>query len=178
MRKMMVLGTVVAALAMVSHATEARDRSFGFGQFSGHAGPKLQLRDPGFKFHHGGFVGKPQSFKLRHFGHFGQRSSSATAMSCSGSTMCRSSIVSSATGTIIAGCSSGLNSRPGFRSWHDRGFAFEDRRELRVRRRSMPGSHGGGGGGLHGGAPPEALFKQVEEMGFRHVPELLRSRDP
>ena len=26
--------------------------------------------------------------------------------------------------------------------------------------------------------PPEALLKQLEEMGFRHVPELLRSRDP
>jgi hypothetical protein len=31
------------------------------------------------------------------------------------------------------------------------------------------------GGGLHSGAPPEALLKQLEEMGFRHVPELLRS---
>jgi hypothetical protein len=30
----------------------------------------------------------------------------------------------------------------------------------------------------HGGAPPEALLQQLEAMGFRHVLELLRSRDP
>jgi hypothetical protein len=73
MRKMMVLATVVAALAMVSQPTEARDRGFGFRQFSGHAVPKLHLRHPGFKFHHGGFVGKPRSFKSGHFGHFDHR---------------------------------------------------------------------------------------------------------
>jgi hypothetical protein len=39
----------------------------------------------------------------------------------------------------------------------------------------MPGSQGGQGGGPHGGAPPEALLRQLEEMGFRYVPELLRS---
>jgi hypothetical protein len=42
----------------------------------------------------------------------------------------------------------------------------------------MPGSQAGQGGGRHGGAPPEALLKQLEEMGFRHVPKVLRSRDP
>jgi hypothetical protein len=42
----------------------------------------------------------------------------------------------------------------------------------------MPGSQGGKDGGLHRGAPPEALLRELEQMGFRHVPELLRSRDP
>ena len=73
MRKMMVLATVVAALGVVSEPTEARDRGFGFRHFSGHAGPKLHLHHPSFKFHHGGFVGEPRSFKSRHFGHFGHR---------------------------------------------------------------------------------------------------------
>ena len=73
MRKMMALGTVVAVLAMVSQPTEARDRGFGFREFSGHAVPTLHLGHPGFKFHRGGFVGKPRSFKSRHFGHFGHR---------------------------------------------------------------------------------------------------------
>jgi hypothetical protein len=27
---------------------------------------------------------------------------------------------------------------------------------------------------LHGGVPPEALLRQLEQLGFRHVPELLR----
>jgi hypothetical protein len=73
MRKMMVLATVVAAFAMVSQPTEARDRGFGFRQFSGHPVPKLHLRHPGFKFRHGSFVGKPRSSKSRHFGDFGHR---------------------------------------------------------------------------------------------------------
>ena len=75
MRRMMVLAAVVAALGMVSQPTEARDRSFGFRHFSGHAMPKLHLRNQGFKFHHGGFVGKPRPFKSRHFGHFDHRGS-------------------------------------------------------------------------------------------------------
>jgi hypothetical protein len=57
MRKMLVLAAVVAALGMVSQPTEARDRGFGFRHFSGHAVSKLHLGNPGFKFHHGGFVG-------------------------------------------------------------------------------------------------------------------------
>jgi hypothetical protein len=41
----------------------------------------------------------------------------------------------------------------------------------------MPGSQGGQGGGLHPGTPPEALLEQLEQMGFRDVPVLLRARD-
>jgi hypothetical protein len=64
-----------------------------------------------------------------------------------------------------------------FRPWHDGGFAWGNRRELTGQRPSMPGSQAGQGGGQHGDAPPEALLRQLEEMGFRHVPELLRSRN-
>jgi hypothetical protein len=42
----------------------------------------------------------------------------------------------------------------------------------------MPDAHGGNDGALHRGAPPEALLRELKKMGFRHVPELLRSRDP
>jgi hypothetical protein len=78
-------------------------------------------------------------------------------------------------GSIIPVLFFGFDRPRRFRPWHDRRFVFEDLDGLQARRQSMPGSHGGGGGGLHGGAPPEALLKQLEEMGFRHVPELLRS---
>jgi hypothetical protein len=46
--------------------------------------------------------------------------------------------------------------------------------DLVLRRDVMPGSQAGKGGRRHGGAP---FLKQLEEIGFRHVPELLRSRD-
>jgi hypothetical protein len=65
-----------------------------------------------------------------------------------------------------------------FGLWHGRGFALEDRHQLPERRDSLPNSQGDQGGGLHSGGPPEALYRQLERMGFRYVPELLRSRDP
>jgi hypothetical protein len=73
MRKTMVLASVVAASGMISQPTEARDRGFGFRHFSGHALPKLHLREHGLDFHHGGVFGKPRPFMSRHFGHFGHR---------------------------------------------------------------------------------------------------------
>ena len=72
----------------------------------------------------------------------------------------------------------GFDQRRKFRPWHDRGFEYGIGVSLPGSAPSMPGSQAGQGGGRHGGAPPEALLKQLEEMGFRHVPELLRSRDP
>jgi hypothetical protein len=64
-----------------------------------------------------------------------------------------------------------------FGRWHDRGFAFEDRHGLQAHRQPMPESQRGQGGGLHDGASPEALLEQLEQMGFRYVPELLRARN-
>ena len=70
MRTVTLLVAVVAMLGMEAPPAEARDRGFGFRQFSAHPGPKLQLRHHNLKFHHGRFVGTPRAFKSRPFGHF------------------------------------------------------------------------------------------------------------
>jgi hypothetical protein len=204
MRKMMVLAAVVAALAMASQPTEARDRGFGFRHFSGHAVPKLHLRHHGVKFHHGGFVGKPRAFKSRHFGHFGHRGSAFKFGHAPrfkprhfGHFAEGGLVLKFGDGDFVLrfghvpfkhrhfshrhhhpGPFFGFDQPRGFRRWHDRSFAFQDRRGVHGHRQSMPGSQGGQGGGLRGGAPPQALLQQLEQMGFRHVPELLRSWDP
>lgn len=204
MRKVMVLATVVAALAMVSQPTEARDRGFGVRQLSGHAVPKLHLRHHGFKFHHDGFVRTPRPFKSRHFGWFDHR---ALALRFGharhfkprhfGHFRHPGLVLKFGDGDFVLrfghfphfkhrnfghrqhhhGLFFGSDQLRRFRPWHDRGFAFQDRRGLHAHRPSMPGPQGGQGGGLHGGASPEALLEQLEAMGFRQVPELLRARD-
>src|SRR5688500_18741967 len=73
MGKMMLLAAIVAALAMASQPAEARDRGFGFRHFSGHAGPKLHMRQDGLKLHHRGLFGKPRPFKSRQLEHFDHR---------------------------------------------------------------------------------------------------------
>jgi hypothetical protein len=203
MCKMVVLGAVVAALAIASQPAEAGDRGFGSRHFSGRAGPKLHLRQHGLKVHYGGVFGKHGSFKSRHFGHFGHPSfsskfghvhgssreisgTSARAVWCSSSAM---AISCSGFGHVPFKHRHfghrhhhplffGFDQPRRFKPWHDRGFAWGNRRALTGQRPSMPRSQAGQGGGRHAGAPPEALLKQLEEMGFRHVPELLRSRDP
>jgi hypothetical protein len=198
MRKVVVLAAVVAALGMASHTAEARDRGFGFRHFSGHAGPKLHLRHHGLKFHHGGVFGKHRPFKSRHFRHFGQRGFASKfghvprlkpthfghfgqggLVLKFGERRLRAQVRSCAIQQAPSSRSVlRVRSARRFRPWHDRGSAFEDRHGVHGHRQSMPGSQGGQGGGPHGGAPPEALLQQLEAMGFRHVPELLCSRDP
>ena len=203
MRKIM-LAAIVAALGMALQPAEARDRGFGSRHFSAHSAPKLHLRHHGLKFHHGGVFGRHRPFKPRHFRHFGQRGFASKFGHVPrlkprhfGHLGQGGLVLKFGDGDFVLrfghvpfehrhfshrhhhpGLFFGFDQPRRFRPWHDRGSAFEDRRELRVRHQSMPGSHGGGGGGLRGSAPPEALLKQLEEMGFRHVPELLRSRDP
>jgi hypothetical protein len=166
----------------MSQPTEARDRGVGLRHFSEHAVPKLHLRHHGFKFHHGRFLGKPRPFKSRHFGHFGQ--GSVVLKFSDGDSVLRFGYMPHFKHRHFGhrhhhpGLFFGFDQPRRFRPWHDHGSAFEDRRHLLGLRQSMPGSHGGEGGGGHGGAPPEALLKQLEQMGFRYVPELLRSRDP
>ena len=194
----------VAALAMASQPAEARDRGFGSRHFSAHSGPKLHLRDHGLKFHRGGVFGKHRLFKSRHFGHFGHRGFSSKFGHVprfkprhfhhfgqgglllkfgDGDFVLRFGHIPRFKHHHFShrhhhrGLFLGFDQPRHFRPWHHRGFAWENRRELAGQRPSMLGSQGGQGGGLHGGAPPEALLKQLEEMGFRHVPELLRSRD-
>jgi len=204
MRKIMLLAAVVAALGLVSQPTEARDRGFGSRHFSGHAGPKLHLRHHGLKFHHGRSLGNPRPFKSLHFGHFGHRGFAFKAGHVPrlkprhfGHFGQDSLVFKFRDGDFALkfgrmphfehrhfGHSHhhqdqffGFDRPRHFRPWHDRGFAFEGG-GLPRRHQRMLGSQAGQGGGLHRGAPPEALLRQLEQMGFRHVPELLRSRDP
>ena len=191
---MVVLAAVGAALAMASQPAEARDRGFGFRHFSGHAAPKLHLRHHGFKFHQGSVFGKHRPFKSRHFGHFGHRgfSSKFGHVPRFGGL-----VLKFGDGDFVLrfgrvpfkhrhfshrhhhpGLFFGFDQPRQFRPCHDRGVALGDRHEAHGHGQSMPGSRGGQGGGLHRGAPPEALFQQLEAMGFRHVPELLRDRNP
>jgi len=204
MRKMLVLAAVVAALGMVSQTVEARDRGFGFRHFSGHVGPKLHLRHQGFKFHHGGFVGKPRPFKSRHFGHFDHHGFAFKFGHTPhfkprhfGHFGQGGLVLKFGDGDVVLrfghvtfkhrhfshrhhhrGLFFGFDQPRQFGPWHGRSFAFEDRRGLHGHRPSIPGFQGGEAGGLYHGAPPEALLEQLEAMGFRHVPELLRGGHP
>jgi hypothetical protein len=182
MRKIMLLAAILAVLGMASQWAAARDHGFGFRHFSEHAVPKLYLRHHGFKFHHGRSLGKPRPFKSRHFGHFRHRG--LVLKFGNGNFVLKFGHMPQVNhhhfghGLQRRGLFFGFDQPRRFRPWHDRGSAFEDRRGVHGHRQSMPGSQGGQGGGQHGGAPPEAIIKQLEEMGFRHVPELLRSRQP
>jgi hypothetical protein len=200
MCRMVVLAAFVAALAMESEPAEARDRGFGSRHFSGHAGPKLHLRHHGLKFHHGGVFGKHRPFKSRHFGHFSHPGFSSkfghvprlkprhfghfgqggfVLKFSDDDFVLRFGHVPFRQRHFGHGhhhheLSFGFDQRH-FRPWQGRGFAWGNRGELTGQRQSMPGSQAGQGGGQHGDAPPEALLRQLEEMGFRYVPELLRS---
>ena len=203
MRKVVVLAAVVAALTMASQPAGARDRGFGSRQFSAPSGPKLHLRHHGFDFRHGRFLGKPRPFKSRHFGyfdhhgfafkfghtsrfkprHFGHLSQGGLVLKFGdGDFVLRFGHTPHFKHRHLShrhhhhGLFFGLDLPWQFRPWHDHGFAFQDRPGLHGHRESMPGSQGGQAGGLH--APPEALLEQLEQMGFRHLPELLRSGDP
>jgi hypothetical protein len=205
MCKIMLLSAIVAVLGMAWLPAEARDRGFGFRHFSGHAGPKLHLRHHGPKFHHGGFLGKPRPFKSRHFGHFDHPGFTFKFGHAPhfnprhfGHFRQRGLVLKFGDGDFVLRFGHmphfkhhhfghrhhhpdlffGFDQPRQFRPWHDRGFASGNRRQLAGQRPSMLGSQAGQGSGRHGGAPPEALLKQLEEMGFRHVPALLRSRDP
>jgi hypothetical protein len=203
MRKNVLLAAVVAASAMASQPAEARDRGFGSRHISAHSGPKLHLRHHGPQFHHGSVFGKHRPFKSRHFGHFGHRSFSSKFGHVPrfkprnfGHFGQGGLVLKFGDGDFVLGFGHvpfkhrhfghrhhhpvffGFDQPRRFKPWHDRGFAWGNRRALTGQRPSMPRSQAGQGGGRHAGAPPEALLKQLEEMGFRHVPELLRSRDP
>jgi hypothetical protein len=204
MRTIILVAAIIAALGTMSQPAEARDRGFGSRHFSAHSGPKLHLRHHGLKFHHGGVFGTHRPFKSRHFGHFDHRGFAFKFGHVPrfkprhfGHFGDGGLVLKFSDGDFVLrfghmphfkhhhfgrrhhhrGLFFGFDQPRRLRPWHDRGFAFEDRRELLGYHQSMPGPHGGGGGGLHGGAPPEALLKQLEGMGFRHVPELLRGRN-
>jgi hypothetical protein len=205
MRTIILIAAIIAALGTISQPTEARDRGFGFRHFSGHAAPKLHLRHHGFKFHHGRSLGKPRLFKSRHFGHFGHRGFAFKFGHVPGLKPRHFGhfrhpglVLKFADGNFVLRFGDvprfkhrhfghrrhhhalffGFDQPRRFRPWHDRRFVFEDLDGLQAHRQSMPGSQAGQGGGQRRGAPPEALLRQLEQMGFRHVPELLRTLNP
>jgi hypothetical protein len=163
MRNTIMLAAIVAALGSASQPAEADDRGFGsfvFRHFSGHASPRLQLRHNGLDFHHGGFFGKPLPFKPRPFGHFDHRD-------------------------FVFRFGYVPHSEPRHFGRFDRGgpvlkfgngdFMLKFGHMLHFKPEHFGDRHQGGG--LHRGAPSEALLRQLEQMGFRYVPELLRNRD-
>jgi hypothetical protein len=95
--------------------------------------PKLQLRHHGFKFHHGRFLGKPRPFKPRHLGHFGQRG--LVLKFGDGDFVLRFGHVPFKHRHFShrhyhPGLFFGFDQPRRFRPWHDRRFAWGNRREL------------------------------------------------
>jgi hypothetical protein len=191
--KIMLLTAIVAALGMVPQPSEADDGGFASRPFPGHFGPTLQLPQHGRDFHGGSFFAKPGPFEPQHFGrfdhmyfvfefghvrqfeprrfgHFGQGGL----------------VLKLGNGDFVLGFAPvplfkpdhfgdrpqhegpffGFGELRPFGSWHDRGFAFEDRHQPPEHQDSLPNSRGDQGGGLHGGGPPEALLRELERIGL------------
>jgi hypothetical protein len=204
MPKIMLLAATVAALGMAPQPTEAQDRGFGSRHFSEQAGPMLPLRQRGLDFDHRGFFGRPPPFASRHFDHFGNRAfvfkfghvsqfeprhfghfaqGGLVLKFGDGNSFLRFGHIPLFKPDHFGdrhqhqGPFFGFDEPRPFRQWHDREFAFRDWHGVPGHPESMPGLQGDRGGGLHGGAPPEALLRQLEQMGFQYVPELLRNWD-
>jgi hypothetical protein len=184
MRKILMLAAMLAAVGIAPQPAEAGDRGFGFRHFSGHAGAKFHRPHHGLKFHRRGLFGKHRQFEPRHFGHFGHRG--FVLKFGVGDLRFRFGHVPRFERHLFGHRHGhgGLILRFGqprhLAPWHHRGFAF------RMHRRDAPQrfdrfEHGFPGfqhapRGLHGGVPPEAILRRLEELGFRHVPTLLRER--
>lgn len=183
MRRSVILAAMLAAWAMAPQPAEAGDRGFGFRHFAPHAGAKFHRPHHGPEFHHRGFFGKQRHFRPP-FGQFGHRG--LVLKFGDGSFAFKFGHVPHPKlhrfkhrhrhGGLFFGFD---RSRP-FGPLQHRGFVLKDRghrpghlRDLRPR---VPRSEGGRGGGAHGGAPPEALLERLEQLGFRHLPELLREQ--
>jgi hypothetical protein len=206
MRKILVLAAMVAAVGMASRLAEARDRGFGSRHFSWHAGPKMHLRHHGFNFHHGGFFGKPRHFghfghrgfvfkfgdhdgfvfkfghvphfEPRHFGHFGHK---GRFRDHQGFGFRFGHIPPYWFGLGHGGPFFEFGHPGHFEPWHRRGVALGKAWRFRSGHvmgfddsfwSSEPSPHGA----VPGPASFEAVLKQLEDQGFRHVPRLLRAR--
>lgn len=194
MRKIVMIAALLAAAAMAPQPAEAGDRGSGFRHFPPHAGARFHRPHHGLKFDHRGFVGKHRQFEPRHFHRFVARHRQfeprhAHRFGHGGL------VLKFGTGDFVAGFGDvprfGQKRRHGgslfrfdrprhFGQLRHRGFARQHRHDLAQRT-----GHFGHGfqrskddhiRGLHGAVPPEALLRQLEHLGFRHVPELLRER--
>jgi hypothetical protein len=185
MRKIAVLAAMLAVLGMASQAAEAGDRRVGLRHSSLHVGGKLH----GFKFHRPGFFGKrsivrfgePRLFKPRHFSRFGHSglvfkfSDGTFALRFSHVPHCKSHPFGH------GGRFPKFGDRLHFKPWHRHGFAFEPRR---FRSAHLVGFDDRWRGSdqaprvvtVPGPGSFEAVLRQLEEQGFRHVTTLLRER--
>ena len=178
MRKIAVLAAMLAVLGMASQAADAGNRGTGFRHISPHVGAKLH----GFKLHRPGFFGKrsivkfgeSRLFKPRHFSRFGRsgfvfKFSDGTFAFRFGHVPHFKPHPFGHGGHLLK-----FDDRQHFKPSHRRGFAFGEPRRLfddslwdseRVPRGTVPGP-----------GSFEAVLKQLEEQGFRHVPKLLREQ--
>jgi hypothetical protein len=184
MRKILVLAAGLAALGMASQAAEARDRTFSFRHLSPHAGTGFHLPHRGLKFHHRGFFGTHRHFKPWPFGHFGHRGFAFRFGDHEGFVFKFGHVPHFKPhpfGLGHGGPFFKFGHPRHFAPWHPRGFAFGKPWRFRPgdlmgfddrSSGSKPSWHGAG----HGPATFEAVLRQLEEQGFRHVPRLLRER--
>jgi hypothetical protein len=178
MRKIAVLAAMLAVLGMASHAAEAGDRRVGVRHSSLHVGAKLHS----FKFHRHGFFGKrsivrfgkPRLFKSRHFSRFGHsglvfKFSDGTFALRFGHLPHFKPHPFGHGGRFVK-----FGDRRHFKPSHRRSLAFGKPRRLFDD--SLWGSERPPRGTVPGPGSFEAVLKQLEEQGFRHVPRLLREQ--
>ena len=202
MRGIVIFAATLAALAIAPQPAAAGDRGVGFRHFAPHAGAKfhrphhsLELSDRRFagkhrlfkQRHSGRSVGKHRHFEQRHFGRSGHQRfvfkfrDRGFGLKFGHVPQLKPHRFEHRHGP--GGRSFGFDRPRGFeRRRHgpalDQGRA-EDPRRLQAfghRLRSVEGR-------TRRGAPPEAaILERLEELGFRHVPHLLRGhgrhRDP
>jgi hypothetical protein len=186
MRKIAVLAAMLAVLGMASQAADAGNRGAGFRHISPHVGAKLH----GFKLHRPGFFGKrsivkfgkPRLFKPRHFSRFGH--SGLVFKFSDGTFALRFGHVPHFKPHPFGhgGRFLKFGDRRHFKPAHRGGFAFSEPR--RFRSAHLMGFDDRWRGSeraprvvtVPGPGSFEAVLKQLEEQGFRHVTTLLRER--
>jgi hypothetical protein len=181
MRKIAVLAAMLAVLAMASQGAEAGNRGVGFRHISPHVGAKLH----GFKLHHPGVfgkrgivrLGKPRLFKPRHFSRFGH--SGLVFKFSDGTFAFRFGDVPHFMPHPLrhGGRFLKFGDRLHVKPSHRRGFAFGEPRRFRsAHLMSFDDRWRGSRGTVPAPGSFEAVLKQLEEQGFRHVTTLLRER--
>jgi hypothetical protein len=186
MRKIVVLAAMLAVLGMASQAAGAGNRGAGFRHISPHVGAKLRA----FKLHRPGVFGKrsivkvrkPRLFKPRHFSRFGP--SGLVFKFSDGTFAFRFGHVPHFKPHPFGhgGRFLRFGDRRHFKPSHRRGFAFGEPRRFRsahvmsfddswrdseraARVVTVPGP-----------GSFDAVLKQLEQQGFRHVTRLLREQ--
>jgi hypothetical protein len=186
MRKIAVLAAMLAVLGMASQAADAGNRGAGFRHISPHVGAKLH----GFKLHRPDFFGKrsivrfgkPRLFKSRPFARFGH--SGLVFKFSDGTFAFRFGHVPHFKPHPFGhgGRFLRFGDRRHFKPSHRRGFAFGEPRRFRsahvmsfddswqdseraARVVTVPGP-----------GSFDAVLKQLEQQGFRHVTRLLREQ--